>query len=145
VLSARGPCSSTHNLVSQFLKGYAPPTSSMARARIATVYLFISAHAWFLRAMVARSSGSQDLPPEVVKIAEQFNKTGHAVEAFVEDKLPEGMTWADVGGAILDSSSDAWFALSKIITRETGASAPDAPSVHDPQTESPNSGNSDRT
>lgn len=110
----------------------------MARARIATVYLYISAHAWLFRAIGALSSASQGLPPEIEKIAEQFNKTSNVVEAYVEGKLPEGMTWAEVGGAILDSSSDAWFALNKGSSRETGAATPDAPSTRDPQKESPN-------
>lgn len=119
----------------------------MARARIATLYLFISSHAWFSRAMVARSSGSSEIPPELVNVAEQFTKTGNAVEAYAEDKLPEGMTWADVGGAIVDSSSEAWFVLRKAIGLEDGAvasSAPSAPSAfntHNPPKESQSSSN----
>ncbi|KAF8526708.1 hypothetical protein JB92DRAFT_2870706 [Gautieria morchelliformis] len=133
-----------HHGPERFLKGYAPPSSSMARARDATLFLFISAHAWFFHAMAARSTRSLDFPPDIVKVAEQFAKSGNAVEAYVEDKLPEDMGWADVGGAIVDSSSNAWFAMSELIDRENGTASPDASKTDDPSTVSSEKGN-DRT
>jgi hypothetical protein len=116
----------------------------MARARDATLFLFISAHAWFIHAMAARSTRSLDIPPAIVKVAEQFAKSGNAVEAYVENKLPEDMGWADVGGAIVDSSSNAWFAMSELIDREGGAVPPDASNTDNSSAVSPEKGN-DRT
>lgn len=97
------------------------------------MFLFISAHGWLFRAMAARSSTSPDLPPELLKIAEKFTTAGQAIEAYVANKLPEGMGWPNVGAAIVDGSSDAWLFLRKTIgpKDETTASTNHDPSKAD--------------
>ena len=74
-----------------------------------------------------------------MEVAKKFTRAGNAVEAYVENKLPEGMGWAEVGGAIVNSSSDAWLVLSKtVVGQEDGTTAPS--NNHDHSKESPDTG-----
>ena len=88
--------------------------------------------------MAVRSSRSLNIPLPFLQVAEKFTKAGNAVEAYVENKLPEGMGWSEVGGAILDSSSDAWRVMSKAVGQKDGKTAP--ANNQDPSNESPSEG-----
>lgn len=82
----------------------------MGRARDATLWLFISAHAWFTRAAAHNAPLLIPLSEDVIHLAELFAKAGTAVETYVETKGSDA-PWFDVGTLIVECAHQAWKVL----------------------------------
>ncbi|KAF8573561.1 hypothetical protein K439DRAFT_1665754 [Ramaria rubella] len=100
-----------HHDFDQFLKAYAPPKSSIGRARDASLYLFISAYGWLRHALNAAETHSQDLDPNLAKVAEHFNIAAQLVMTYIEDQMLESTGWPEVGSAIVETSGLLWMVL----------------------------------
>lgn len=100
-----------HHDPMEFLEGFAYSKSAVGRARDATVWLFISAHAWFTRAAAFNAPLLIPLSEDVLRLAELFEKTGVITEKFVEKQGPDVPTWFEVGSMIIDCADQAWKIL----------------------------------
>ncbi|GJJ13492.1 hypothetical protein Clacol_007746 [Clathrus columnatus] len=107
---------SAHHDPMKFLDGFAYSKSAVGRAREATIWLFISAHAWFTRAAAYTAELSIPLPEDVIHVAELFEKAGIAVENYVEKKEPDALPWYDVGTMILNCAEQAWKVLPSTVS-----------------------------